>query len=242
MRKRIHALITRLVQLAHRYALPAYSGSYVIMPKPPYVSQFIRIYPSSIAPDTVLTNARDIKAFGAKDGKEFTFWAWRDCGIACVKMILDAKHKAKHKTMMDLTREGVALGGYVVYEKGRFVDKGWFHRSLVALLKTYGVDAKMKKWQSIESVAKNVLENKLTVLSVVVPGRRSIKEDGSFGEKYHAQPGGHLLLATGVAMNGKEVEGVYVHDPRGLKTYQQDTYIPKKIFASIFTNRTIVVE
>lgn len=228
--------------MRHRSQLPVYHGAYFISSQPPYISQFVDIYPASITLNTPLTNKQHIKKYGAKDSKEFTFWAWRNCGIACIKMILEAKGKAKDKTIMDLTNQGIKLGGYIVYENGKFVDKGWFHHSLVALLKKYGIHAYMRKWQSIESVANDLLKNKLVILSVIAPGRKFIKEDGSFNPKENAKFDGHLLLATGVKMNGKEVEGVYVHDPRGLDKYQKKTFIPTKIFNKIFSHRTIVAE
>lgn len=224
----------------HRAELPSYNGTFFVTPKPPYLSQFVDLYPASIKVDSALTDKKHIESYGAKDSKEFTFWAWRNCGIVCVKMILEANKKAKTKTIMDLTKEGIDLGGYKVYEKGKFVDKGWFHQALIELLNTYGVKAVGKKWQTVESVAKDILENKLVILSVYVPGRSYIQEDGSFLPKKEAKYGGHLLLATGIKMSGRNIEGIYVHDPRGLPKYQKDTFIPKSVFERIFTNRTIV--
>lgn len=220
--------------------IPQKTFTHWITPKPRYLSQFVGIYPQTISPDVPLTNKQHIKAFGAKDAKEFTFWAWRDCGIACVKMILDTLHKAKGKTMMDLTKEGIVLGGYIVYRDGKFVDEGWFHAALVELLTRYGVKAKMKRWQSLTAVARDILGNKFVILSVLIPGRRSIQSNGSFLPKENATYGGHLLLATGVQLEHGNVVGVYVHDPRGLPAYQKNTFIPKKTLERIFTNRTIV--
>jgi hypothetical protein len=157
-------------------------------------------------------------------------------------MILDTKKKAKDRTIMGLTNEGIELGGYVLYENGELVDRGWFHSGLVALLKKYGVMAAMQKWQSIESVAKDILADKMVILSVSLPNRLFIKEDGSFEAKPNATFGGHLVLATGVKMNGKTVEGVYFHDPRGLEKYQEDTFASKETFNRIFSHRAIVAE
>lgn len=242
MRKIIDNLMCGLMRIKHLALLPRYSGTYLISPKPKYISQFVSIYPSSINLKTPLKNKKDITKFGAKNSKEFSFWAWRDCGIACIKMILETKKEAKDKTIMDLTNEGVKLNGYVLHENGVFIDKGWFHNGLVALLNKYNVSAKMKKWQSIESIAKDILENRMLIISVIVPGRNSIKEDGSFAPKPKATFGGHLLLGIGVKMNGKKIEGIYVHDPRGLPKYQANTYIPKRVFNTIFTGRTIVAK
>ncbi len=242
MKSFIYSLITRLASIQHTVYLPQKSGEYFVKNKPRYISQFIGIYPQSLTLESRLDNKQHSAEFGAKDADEFSFWAWRNCGIACVKMILEVRGKANDRSIMDLTREGIELGGYILYEGNTFVDKGWFHHSLVSLLKKYGVMAQTRKWQTIESVATDILNDKLVILSVSVPGRRSIAEDGSFRLKAGGTVTGHLLLATGVRMVKKHVVGIVVHDPRGLENYQQDTFIPATVFKKIFTNRTIVVE
>jgi hypothetical protein len=153
-------------------------------------------------------------------------------------MVLVAKNKSA-KTIMELTNEAIKLEGYVLYENDVFVDKGWFHFALVGLLNKYGVHARAKKWQSIYSVANDVLNNKLVIVSVTVPGRRSISEDGEFGLKKGGTTGGHLLLIVGVKVEKGEVIGFYVHDPRGLPQYQEKTWISAKNFTRIFSGRTI---
>jgi len=242
MRSSINKIITSLSGYIHKLKLPKFDGDYFVKPKPSYISQFVGIYPQTIDLDSKMDNKQHITAYGAKDSGEFSFWAWKNCGIACVKMILDAHEKSRGKKMMQLTREGVRLGGYILYEGKNFVDKGWFHHSLVSLLQKYGIFAIMKKWQTIDSIATDILGNKSVILSVLVPGRKHIAEDGSFKPKPNAKYGGHLLLATGVNMKSKQVIGIYVHDPRGLENYQEDTFISADTFKKIFTSRTIVVE
>lgn len=242
VREVLNNQITRLLQIKHRLELPNFHGSHFISPQPPYISQFIGIYPSAIDLDTPLTNKDHIGEFGAKDAAEFTFWAWRNCGIACVKMILESENKANDKTVMDLTHEGMSLGGYILYKDGEFVDRGWYHKPLVLLMRRYGVDARTKRWQTPESVARDVLNNKKVMLSVHVPGRKYIKEDGSFNAKENARYGGHLLLAIGVKIDGKKIDGIYVHDPRGLERYKDNTFVPRAVLDRIFLHRTIVAD
>lgn len=242
MKKLLNQVITKLLSYYYKKNLPNFQGKYFVSPKPPYLSQFVSILPASLKPSDLLTNRLDLKKYGAKDIKEFSFWAWRNCGIVCVKMILEAKGKAKNKTIMDLTREGIELGGYITHKNGKFVDEGWFHHSLVMLLHKYGLRSSSRKWQTIDSIAKEILCNKLVILSVSLPGRTYIKEDGSFLPKKKASYSGHLLLATGLISENGVVKGIFVHDPRGLKNYQKDTLITSDIFSKVFQNRTIVVD
>lgn len=241
MKNFINKVLARVLNVVHRRQLPFRVGVFFVSPMPAYISQFVGIYPQAITIETDLDNEEHIKIFGACDSKEFTFWAWRDCGIACVKMILDAS-VSNSKKMMELTREGIDLGGYILYEDGVFVDKGWFHHSLVQLLKKYEVDAVIKRWQSLESVARDILSNRLVILSATVPGRNYIMPDGSFRANEPAKYGGHLFLAIGVKMNGSEVEGIYVHDPRGLEKYQANTWIPADVYRRIMSGRTMVAK
>lgn len=44
-----------------------------------------------------------------------------------VRMILQSLKKSKGKTMMDLTCEGIALAGYVLYRDGKFVEGIFVH-------------------------------------------------------------------------------------------------------------------
>lgn len=237
----IEALLGQIGRLRQKNQLPERSGTFFVSPKPPYFSQFAAIYPQSIRLDTPLTNAEHIKQYGAKDSEEFSFWAWRNCGVVCAKMVLEMCQQAQDKTIMDLTKEGIEEGGYILYEDGQFVDKGWIHKGLVSLLGKYGVKAEMRRWQTIESIAGDILSNKPVIISATVPGRSYIKEDGSFEPKdENAKHGGHLMLGIGVEMDGKDVQGVYVHDPRGLERYQADTFIPAATFNKIFSKRSIV--
>lgn len=243
LKKKFKDIFSQVSKYFHKFQLNKFTGVHIVKPQVKYISQFIGIYPQSINEGDLLTNKKHIKEFGAKDSKEFSIWVWRDCGIACVKMILDSKNsKQKNKTLMELTNEGITLGGYILYEKEKFVDKGWFHSSLVNLLKHNEVNAKQKKWQSIYSVASDILDNKLVILSVNIPGRSHIKEDGSFLPMKNAKYCGHLILATGIKMNEDKIEGIYINDPRGLEKYQENTWLAVDTFNRIFSGRTIVAE
>ncbi len=238
--KFIHNTLANIFRPYHKLKLRGVSTLFGIYPQPKYISQFADIYSQEIQLGQKLTNQKHISKYGAKDSDEFSFWVWRNCGIACVKMILDAKTEHE-KTMMDLTREGIELGGYVLYdEHNHFVDEGWFHKGLVALLRRNGITAKMNKWQSAESVAEQVLSNKYIIISVQIPGRSSISADGKFENTTNSSLLGHLMLVTKVKIKNGKVVGFFAHDPRGLPNYEKDTWISADIFEKIFSGRTIV--
>ena len=75
-------LISTVIRPYHWWRLRSFTGTHMVRPAPLYLSQFIGIYPSSITPRDTLTNKKHQTKFGAKDAADFTFWAWRSCGIA----------------------------------------------------------------------------------------------------------------------------------------------------------------
>lgn len=241
VKRKINKYIARMIRPYDRLRLSSRSGIFYSEPTPAYISQFIGIYPSSIQPEVPIVNQAHVKEFGAQSVEEFNIWAWRDCGIACVKMILDSYNKTQGQTIMSLTNEGVALGGYISRDtNGVLIDKGWLHLALVQLLRSHGVPAVRKRWQTPEAIASNVLKNKKTIISVSIPQRRSLSADGSYQAKPGAIFGGHLLLVTGVEIDRGHVKGIYAHDPIGLEHYQSNTYIPREILEKIYSNRSIV--
>ncbi len=231
----VNRIIITLLNFYDQLARFPRNGEYFITPQPSYVSQFASIQPPSINSSTILTKPNIIKFFGAKDSKEFNFWAWRACGIVCVQMILKTIKPQTRKTTMDLIHEGVSLGGYIVYQNGKFIDKGWFHDALVNLLKKYQLKAVSKRWQTLKAISRDVLKNKFVIASIVISQRAAPNYE------FNSTPSsGHLILITGVKINNRQPAGFYYHDPTGLPNANQNTYLPTEIFNRIFTNRTIV--
>lgn len=209
-------LLQHTNEIWYRGNLPNSTGDYFIKPLPIYINQFLSLQSENLKSSHLIDNPVLIKEFGAKNSEEFTFWAWRSCGIACVKMIL-GEYSPK---FMQLINEGKSLGGYVTHdENGKFIDRGWYHSALAELLIQHGHCAQIKKWQSLESVAFSITRNNKIIASVTTYT-------------------GHLILLTGVKLEIGKVMGIYAHDP-GLGRYKENIFIPEKDFRKIFTGRTI---
>lgn len=241
IKKFIYEFITKFFDYFHKLKIREISTSFSVQPQPKYISQFVDIYSQDIKPGQKLDNKKHIEIYGAKDSDEFSFWVWRNCGVACVKMILDTLISNHKKTIMNLTQEGIKFGGYIVYDKkNQFIDKGWFHSGLVLLLRSSGIKATKKRWQTAASVANDVLKNKFVIISVQIPGRVSISPNGDFLSTNNSALMGHLMLVTRVEIKNGNVIGFWVHDPRGLPNYQKNTWIPLDTFEKIFSARSIV--
>jgi hypothetical protein len=239
MKKLVNALFTHCLAVYHQLIFRSADGVYML--DVPYVSQ----YPAPLSPhftlDDLITDWRMVRLYGAKNAEELTFWCWRNCAIASVKMVLHKKGRATDKTMMEITEQARKYGGYQLAE-GEKSEEGWFHHALITVLHDHGVEAQAKKWQSLYSVAKDVLAGKSVILSLWIPDRAHISADGLFGANEGASYGGHLVVATGVKTEKGKVTGIFIHDPRWLPKYRENTFISAEIFPQIFTNRTIVAE
>ena len=74
------------------------------------------------------------KETGTQMQEEYAYWVERSCGIACVKMCVEALGGPR-LSMMEWIRRGLAIGGYLEkVENGTRVELGWIHRALADLI------------------------------------------------------------------------------------------------------------
>lgn len=169
------------------------------------------------------------KVFGYGTRKESAYWAWRQCGVCCVKMVLDF-YGAKRQ-VAELTKEGMDLGGYDIEN-----DSGWYYKPIAKLLGKYNLTAKIMPHLTVEMLAKSLLHEKLAIVSVnpeIIRGDKKITSH---------KKSGHLVLAVGFRMNNKLITGLFVNNPSGKSRAMQVTaFIPIERFKSAYGQRGIVV-
>jgi len=112
-------------------------GDYFTQARPPYVAQFI-------TPDIANSVLREgVSAAGdplwADSGfdtvAEYAHWAPRLCGIACLKMCLEAYNRSLDESLAVVARNTLNIGGYISKN-----DVGWRYSSLVKVAKNcYGL-------------------------------------------------------------------------------------------------------
>jgi hypothetical protein len=141
-------------------------------------------------------------------------WKNRSCGIASIAMLLGF-YNLDDSSPMNLVHEGIAIGGYC--------NNGWFHESLVRILRNHGVNAYAQEFRSVsvdyeqKTFSKNPFEQKM------IDGGLSkiIKEiDGGHPVLISVKPGfngnkeNHLVLIIGYDFSDKK-ENFIIHDPNG---------------------------
>ena len=131
---------------------------------------------------------------------EAEHWRLRGCGIACLRMVLDA-HAAPSETYWSLVTEGV--------ERGAYCDRGWIHQGLVDMAAQRGIPGRAYRRSQLTDVVDELESGRLVIASVSVCFRGG--QTSPTGDRYPS--GGHLVLVTGVRRSGSELEAFRVHHP-----------------------------
>jgi len=175
--------------------------------------------------------------YGTEDIEEYVFWCMRACGIACLKMCLEALVTLpQFPTMIELIRRGVDLGGYIVHnEQGEFVDFGWYYQPLIKLGEEYGLRGYVCKTLTIDEMCSYLAAGYLVIASV----------SSEIGERDMGitKRGGHLVLVHGFEWSEQGSEALLVHNPSGrFYELQANAIIPFDRFSDAFAGRGFVFE
>jgi len=118
---------------------------------------------------------------GFPNAAEIEKWQSNCCGIACVRMIIDA-FTGVNVSYWDLLQQGLARKAYN--------EIGWIHQGLVQLAAEHGVTGKAHRGKTWEDVEESLRNGNLCIVSVSVGFRGGLKKANSeevFGK------GGHLV-------------------------------------------------
>lgn len=135
------------------------------------------------------------------------------CGILCVAMLL-AFYQNHKPNIMDLIDEGILIGGYK--------DGMWHHEALVRILRNHGINAYAEEFRSVsvdlqkQSFDKNqnqekLIENGIEKISQEIENGNPVIV--SMKEGFGGNNQSHLVLVVGHKKDGKNLAGLYVHDP-----------------------------
>jgi hypothetical protein len=223
--KLFHETVGRLISFQNNTSLRKYlqgfpDGQYFVYPKPTYISQFA-ITPKYSSKDFYgkINDEEASQRFGATID-EFSYWAWRACGIACVQMVLLTLNLIDSgTTLMSLIQEGLSLGGYDVKK-----DIGWYHDALATIAQRRGVSSKVEKFVPSSHIAKLIISGNYVLASM------------------KSSTGGHLLLIYGVCIKNGRVTEFIINDPNNFNKLGKQLVISKVSFEKLFTRRIIVFE
>ena len=171
----------------------------------------------------------DWAIFGFKTRNESEFWAWRDCGICCVKMVLD--FYGIKVSIAELVKRGLILKGYDMKR-----DFGWYYKPLVNLAKEYGINGFTTSYLGKNEVAARIF-NKRFVIASVNPSIIRFDEKVKSRKKR-----GHLVLVIGFKIKKGKIIGFYINNPSGdIYKTQKKAFVPIEIFNDAFGEQGIVL-
>lgn len=177
--------------------------------------------------------------YGTEDIEEYLFWCRRACGIACLKMSIEAlTTQPQLLTMIELIRQGLTLGGYIVHnEQGELVNLGWFYQPLVKLGEDYGLHGHVYKTLTLDEMCSHLAAGSLVIASVSPEiGER----DTDMGI---TKRGGHLVLVHGFEWSQQGCKALLLHNPSGrFPELQANAVIPINRFSEGFAGRGFVFE
>ncbi len=171
--------------------------------------------------------------WGCSSPAEYAYWFDRACGIACVKMVVEALGGPR-RPMMDWIRDALNENGYLVTvdENGSPVERGWVHGALANLIKAAGYPASARP-ATVEEIARFLGEGQIVIASVSYELGKDVPVTHS---------GGHLVVVTGVSITDVgAVDSFSIHNPSGrLPAYQANARIDAGRFALAYSGRIIL--
>ena len=148
-------------------------------------------------------------------------WQTRACGVACLKMLLEAK--GEHPPSLDeMIAQGCSIGAHGEW--------GWKHDGLIALARQYGAKLSRNEWRKSESKSpeelneegiKFLLSELIAKRPVLVSAIKKFEEDDKF----------HMVVLTGFEERDGAVIGFYYHDSDTTKRGEgENLFVPIDIF------------
>jgi len=172
---------------------------------------------------------------GATTPEEYAFWVERACGVACLKMVVEALDGPKH-SLIEWARMVSSRGGYITQQNadGTTREIGWSHRSLAEVAQESGL---LSSWKPAtpQGLLEDLLKNRLVIASV--------SYEAGDDTLPITKKGGHLMVVLGADFNKTGPIAFYVNNPSGRrKNLQVEARLPIERFASAFSERIIIFE
>jgi len=132
-------------------------------------------------------------------------WHNRACGVASLAMVVKYYLKDNSPLLDDLIEEGISIGGYD--EK-----YGWTHNFLVLLAHNYGLYSYREEFKSKDSLfEEKLIKGGIEKIKNTILNDRPVIVSVDIG--FRNNKGTHLIVLTGVEIEGDKIKGFYFNDP-----------------------------
>lgn len=172
---------------------------------------------------------------GADSPQEYSYWVERACGVACLKMCVEAAG-GSIRSLVAWAKLGLARGGYLIRENkedGSLHEVGWVHNALADMARDEGLFAEARP-AALEEFPGFLGQGLMVVASVSY-------EAGDDRVPITRQ-GGHLMVVTGVDCEEGKPRAFYVNNPSGRRLeLQNNARLPLERFAPAYSGRVILM-
>lgn len=166
------------------------------------------------------------RTWGAATKEEYTFWSWRTCGVACLRMVLDFA-LGERPTAKSLKDDCLSIGAYVM--KPDYVHGLVYSPFVEYVHDRWNMKASVETELRSRAVAETVSMGSLVMLSV----HPSIRNPAC--TPLHR--GGHLVLVV-----GQWRDGLLLHNPSGDSDSQQYAPVTFEALERFSAGRGVVFE
>lgn len=165
--------------------------------------------------------------------QHYANWAWRTCGVACLRSILGAHGETA--SAATLTRELLEAGAYPSRAPNESV--GLVYQPFVDYLDTrWNLPAHVLTGITINSLVQHLAIPGRVVITSVIPTIRDLPTEPPPSSP--SRPGGHLVLTLKA-----DQENVWFHNPSGYWPHRQENVaLLATTFARTFAGRGIAVD
>jgi len=171
---------------------------------------------------------------GADTPREYAYWVQRACGVACLKMCVEALGGPR-RSLVAWARLGRAQGGYLVRRAadGSEQEVGWVHSALVNMAREAGLTAEARP-ASLAAIAAEVRLGRLVIASV--------SYEAGDDRLPITHQGGHMMVVVGAEFDAGEPLAFFVHNPSGRRAeLQAGARLTVERFAPAYSGRVIVI-
>jgi hypothetical protein len=172
---------------------------------------------------------------GASNPEEYAYWVERACGVACLKMCVEALG-GESRPLVHWARAGLERGGYLIRrdENGSEQEIGWIHSALAEMAREAGFSAETKSATLREII--ELLERGTLVIA-------SVSYEAGDDRLPITKKGGHLMVVTGAEYDEAQPLAFYVHNPSGRREeLQVNARLLAERFEAGYTGRIITIE
>jgi hypothetical protein len=169
---------------------------------------------------------------GAENAEEYAYWVERACGVACLKMCVEAMGGPVY-SLVEWARSGFEKGGYLVRhnDDGSIQEVGWVHRVLAEMAKDHGLIAEPCP-APVEEIPNHLRWGRMVIASV--------SYEAGDDRLPITHQGGHLMVVVGADCVDGCARDFYVNNPSGRRAeLQAGARLSAERFAAAYSGRMI---